>query len=160
MATFRGAPASQHFSFQLPQVLHQLWTAEQVLLELLDASFPSVLVDLEGIGPLTSNCALHIVILPSDVDMIGVFQPLQQVFVAHLAQELHLNVYHSRLAALLFLYVFNLLRLFLHLLFLRLLLLFPEDLLLLFGLEELLLNVLHFLGWVHYSLTNNAIISR
>lgn len=156
MATLRRAPASKHFSFQRLQFLHQLRAAEQVFLELLDASVPAVLVDFEGIGPLAGNCTRHIVILPTDVDMVRVFQPLQQIFVARLAQELDLHVYHSCLAALLLLYVFGLLGLFLHLLLFLLLLLFIEGLFFWFGLEELLLDVLHFLGSVHYSLTNNA----
>lgn len=157
MAILRRTPTSQHLSFQRFQLLHQFRAAEQVLLELLDASIPAVLVDLEGISPLASNCTLHIVIMPSDVDMIGIFQPLQQVFIPHLAQELHLHVYHSRLALLLLLHVFNLLRFLLRLLMSLILFLLLEERPFWFGFEELLLHVLHLLRRLHYSLTNYVI---
>lgn len=125
--------------------------------ELLNAPVSAVLIDLERICPNTGNCTWHVMILTSDVYMVGVFQPIKQVLIAHLPQELYLHVDHCRLADLRLLHVFDFLWLLLDKLVLWLLLLFIEDWLLLLRFEELLLDVFDFLGRVHYSFTNNTI---
>ena len=152
MAVFRRAPAAQHFPFQRFQFLHQFGAAEEVFFELLDAAVSAVLADLERIGPDTGHCARHIVVMPSDVDMVGVLEPLKQVLVTHLAQELDLYVDHRRLALLALLRVPSLLRLLFRQLQPRLLLLL-EGRPFLLGLEELLLDVLDLLWRLHYSFT-------
>ena len=95
MACFRGTPTSQHFSFQFRQFSHRLFVLQDVLFVFLNATLPSILLNSEGISPEATGCSRDIVIVPTNIDMVLVVEPLHQVVVALLPEMFNFDVDHS-----------------------------------------------------------------
>jgi hypothetical protein len=92
VATLRSAPASKSLSFQLIYPPHQFLILQKVLLKFLNASVSAVIVHFEGIGPDASGCTWNIVVLPTNVDVIGILKPIQQVFIADLPKRVNFHI--------------------------------------------------------------------
>ena len=77
VATLRDAPTTQNFPLQLLNLHHQLLVLQKVFLEFLNAALSAVAVDLEWVGPYTASGTWNVVVLPSYVDVVGIFKPIQ-----------------------------------------------------------------------------------
>jgi hypothetical protein len=77
VAVFRRAPTSEDLSLQLRHPSHQFFVLQEMFLELLNAAISTVFIDLKGVRPYAARGAGDVMVLPSDVDVIRVFKPLQ-----------------------------------------------------------------------------------
>lgn len=102
MAAFWSTPAAQNFALQFSQACHQFFIFEQIVFELIYATISAIVVYFEGVGPDTGIGSSNVMILPPDVDMSGVFKPIEQVFVANLPEGVYSYIDYSGLLFFLF----------------------------------------------------------
>ena len=135
MTSLRCTPASQNLSFQFSQLRHELFILNNMLFEFSNTLISSKLINFEWVCPFTSDSSWNIVIVSTNVNMVFILQPLEQIFVPLHSKMRDFDIDHS-----------SFLKAFFHLFFLvfwfqRFFLLFLHRFI------NRLFNILHFFLW-------------